>query len=81
VQSLGRVGGGPVKLLVDVPDDVVLDALEQADVSEEALAIDATATDAVVADALRAFVAIDGIGEVLAERPDIEPATVGGDPE
>jgi len=68
-----------VKLLVDVPDDVVLTALETADVSEEELAIDGTATDAVVEDALRAFVEIDGIRDVLDERPDVEGALTNSD--
>lgn len=68
-----------MKLLVDVPEHVLYEALEEADVTQEDLAIDATATDAVITDALRAFIAIDGVYEVLDERPDVEDAVTNTD--
>lgn len=64
-----------MKVLVDIEDDLLLKALREADVSRQDLAIDSTATDAVIEDALRAFVAIDGAREVLDERPDVADAT------
>lgn len=68
-----------MKLLVDIPDDLLFAALETADVSQDDLAIDGTATDAVVEDALRAFVAIEGVRDVLDERPDVKDALTNSD--
>lgn len=68
-----------MKLLVDVPEDLLFEALEEADVTSEELAIDGTTTDAVIEDALRAFVAIDGVRDVLDERPDVKDALTNSD--
>jgi predicted RNA-binding protein len=68
-----------MKLLVDVPEDLLFEALEEAEVTDEDLAIDGTASDAVIEDALRAFVEIDGIRDVLDERPDVEGALTNSD--
>jgi len=68
-----------MKLLVDVPEDLLFDAIDKADVTSEELAIDGTTTDAVLEDALRAFVAIDGARDVLDERPDVEDAVTNSD--
>jgi len=68
-----------MKLLVDVPEDLLYEAVAEADVSQDDLAIDGTTTDAVLEDALRAFVAIDGARDVLDERPDVEDAVTNSD--
>jgi len=68
-----------MKVLVDIPDDLLREALAEADVTQADLGVDKTATDAVVADALRAYVAIDGAAEVLDERPDVEDALTNTD--
>lgn len=59
-----------MKLLVDVPDDLLLEALDEAGVSDE-IAIDATATDAVVVDALRLWTTLENPRDVLAGRDDV----------
>jgi len=63
-----------MKLLVDIPDELLHEALDEADVTQDDLAIDGTVTDAVVTDALRAFVAIEGARECLDGREDCADA-------